>query len=46
MDGEDHRQPDVEGHDDALEDVEVPAQEDEGGDGGQDYEDHCQDGSV
>ena len=43
VDGEVHRQPDGKGQDDALEDVEVPAQEDEGGDGGQDDEEHRQD---
>ena len=42
VEGEVHREADGEGDDDALEDVELPAQDDQGGDGDQDDQEHRQ----
>ena len=44
VEGEVHGEPDGEGDDHALEDVELPAQEDQGGQGGEDDQEHAQDG--
>lgn len=44
VEGEVYRQPDGQGDDDALQDIELPAQEDQGGDGGEDDQEHSHDG--
>ena len=44
VEGEVYRQPDGQGDDDTLQDVELPAQEHQAGDGGEDDQEHSHDG--